>query len=125
MINTGVLQQVVAAKWAADVINNQSLPHELKIGKSSERDRASEATAWGNLAQLHPSKLCVRLALMPGAAFCQSLERESAAKYVWPGEDGLLNALSAEAADAIIIIRQRIKDVDLFPWLHRFHGWRN
>ena len=25
--------QVVAAKWAIDVINNQSLPHELSIGK--------------------------------------------------------------------------------------------
>ena len=27
------VQQVLAAKWAVDVINNQSLPHEIKIGK--------------------------------------------------------------------------------------------
>ena len=33
-INTNVVQQVVAAKWATDVINNQSLPYELKIGES-------------------------------------------------------------------------------------------
>ena len=32
-INTNVVQQVVAAKWATDVINNQSLPYELKIGE--------------------------------------------------------------------------------------------
>jgi len=32
-INIDAIQQVVAAKWAIDVINNQSLPHELKIGK--------------------------------------------------------------------------------------------
>ena len=31
-INTNLLQQVVAAKWATDVINNQSLPYELRIG---------------------------------------------------------------------------------------------
>ena len=33
-INTNVVQQVVAAKWATNVINNQSLPYELKIGES-------------------------------------------------------------------------------------------
>jgi hypothetical protein len=27
------VQQVLAAKWAVDVINNQSLPHELSIGE--------------------------------------------------------------------------------------------
>ena len=27
------VQLVLAAKWAVDVINNQSLPHELSIGK--------------------------------------------------------------------------------------------
>ena len=32
-INTEAVQQVLAAKWAIDVINNQSLPHEIKIGK--------------------------------------------------------------------------------------------
>lgn len=32
-INTNLLQQVVAAKWATDVINNQSLPYELRIGE--------------------------------------------------------------------------------------------
>ena len=32
-INMEAVQQVLAAKWAVDVINNQSLPHELKIGK--------------------------------------------------------------------------------------------
>ena len=32
-INIDSVQQVVAAKWAVDVINNQSLPNELKIGK--------------------------------------------------------------------------------------------
>jgi hypothetical protein len=26
----------MAAKWAIDVINNQSLPHELKIGKKTK-----------------------------------------------------------------------------------------
>ena len=31
-INTEAVQQVLAAKWAIDVINNQSLPHEIKIG---------------------------------------------------------------------------------------------
>ena len=36
-INIDAIQQVVAAKWAIDVINNQSLPHELKIGKSLDR----------------------------------------------------------------------------------------
>ena len=33
LINLDAIQQVVAAKWAVDVINNQSLPHELRIGK--------------------------------------------------------------------------------------------
>lgn len=33
LINIDAMQQVVAAKWAIDVINNQSLPHELRIGK--------------------------------------------------------------------------------------------
>ena len=28
------VQLVLAAKWAVDVINNQSLPHELKIGEN-------------------------------------------------------------------------------------------
>ena len=32
-INIDAIQQVVAAKWAIDVINNQSLPHELQIGE--------------------------------------------------------------------------------------------
>ena len=32
-INMEAVQQVLAAKWAIDVINNQSLPHELNIGK--------------------------------------------------------------------------------------------
>ena len=32
-LNLGTVQQVLAAKWAVDVINNQSLPHELSIGK--------------------------------------------------------------------------------------------
>ena len=30
------VQQVLAAKWAVDVINNQSLPHELKIGEKQQ-----------------------------------------------------------------------------------------
>jgi hypothetical protein len=33
LVNVDALQQVIAAKWAVDVINEQSLPHELKIGK--------------------------------------------------------------------------------------------
>ena len=33
-ININAVQQVVAAKWAVDVINNQSKPHDLKIGES-------------------------------------------------------------------------------------------
>ena len=33
-LNHDTVQQVMAAKWAVDVINNQSLPHELSIGKS-------------------------------------------------------------------------------------------
>ena len=32
-IKMEAVQQVLAAKWAVDVINNQSLPHELKIGE--------------------------------------------------------------------------------------------
>lgn len=32
LINVDAVQKVLAAKWAVDVINNQSLPHELKIG---------------------------------------------------------------------------------------------
>ena len=32
-INLDVVQQVVAAKWAVDIINNRSLSHEPKIGK--------------------------------------------------------------------------------------------
>jgi len=31
-INMEAVQQVIAAKWAIEVINNQSLPHELNIG---------------------------------------------------------------------------------------------
>ena len=34
-LNMETVQQVMAAKWAVDVINNQSLPHELNIGKSN------------------------------------------------------------------------------------------
>ena len=33
LVNLEAVQKVLAAKWAVDVINNQSLPHELKIGK--------------------------------------------------------------------------------------------
>ena len=36
-INMEAVQQVLAAKWAVDVINNQSLPHELKIGERLEK----------------------------------------------------------------------------------------
>ena len=32
-LNVEALQQVVAAKWAVDVINAQSGPEDLKIGK--------------------------------------------------------------------------------------------
>lgn len=32
-ININAVQQVIAAKWAVDVINNQSKPQDLKIGK--------------------------------------------------------------------------------------------
>ena len=39
-LNLGTVQQVLAAKWAVDVINNQSLPHELSIGKQNETTRA-------------------------------------------------------------------------------------
>ena len=31
-LNMETVQLVLAAKWAVDVINNQSLPHELSIG---------------------------------------------------------------------------------------------
>jgi hypothetical protein len=41
-INMDAVQQVLAAKWAVDVINNQSLPHELKIGKRPQQ--ANELT---------------------------------------------------------------------------------
>ncbi len=34
VINSRVLQQTVAAKWAVDVINNRSLSSELRIGQS-------------------------------------------------------------------------------------------
>ena len=34
-LNVEALQQVVAAKWAVDVINAQSGPEDLKIGKES------------------------------------------------------------------------------------------
>ena len=34
-LNLATVQQVLAAKWAVDVINNQSLPHELSIGELS------------------------------------------------------------------------------------------
>ena len=40
-INMEAVQQVLAAKWAVDVINNQSLPHELKIGERLENKLAS------------------------------------------------------------------------------------
>ena len=33
-VNADAVQQVVAARWALDVINRQSLPHELRIGES-------------------------------------------------------------------------------------------
>ena len=33
------VQQVLAAKWAVDVINNQSLPHELKIGETHRQKK--------------------------------------------------------------------------------------
>ena len=36
-VNMEAVQQVLAAKWAVDVINNQSLPHELKIGGKHRR----------------------------------------------------------------------------------------
>ena len=34
-LNMETVQLVLAAKWAVDVINNQSLPHELSIGIKS------------------------------------------------------------------------------------------
>jgi len=40
-INIDSVQQVVAAKWAIDVINNQSLPNELKIGRNLKIKHAS------------------------------------------------------------------------------------
>ena len=33
-INIEAVQQIMAAKWAIDVINNQSKPSDLKIGKN-------------------------------------------------------------------------------------------
>ena len=38
-VNMEAVQQVLAAKWAVDVINNQSLPHELKIGETHREKR--------------------------------------------------------------------------------------
>ena len=43
-VNVDAVQQVIAAKWAVDVINNQSLPHELKIGKNATMMRC--VLAW-------------------------------------------------------------------------------
>ena len=34
-INIEAVQQIMAAKWAVDVINNQSKPNDLKIGISN------------------------------------------------------------------------------------------
>ena len=34
-VNMDTVQQVMAAKWAVEVINNQSLPHELNIGEKT------------------------------------------------------------------------------------------
>ena len=34
-LNLDTVQQVMAAKWAVEVINNQSLPHELNIGEKT------------------------------------------------------------------------------------------
>lgn len=44
LINIDAIQQVVAAKWAIDVINNQSLPHELQIGEYTIITRGRSAT---------------------------------------------------------------------------------
>ena len=38
-VNMEAVQQVLAAKWAVDVINNQSLPHELKIGEKHRQKK--------------------------------------------------------------------------------------
>ena len=38
VINSRVVQQVLAAKWAIEVINNRSLDRELKIGKHFNND---------------------------------------------------------------------------------------
>ena len=37
VINSGVVQQVLAAKWAIEVINNRSLSNELKIGENKKK----------------------------------------------------------------------------------------
>lgn len=42
-VNVDAVQQVIAAKWAVDVINNQSLPHELKIGKNKNEFPSASA----------------------------------------------------------------------------------
>ena len=36
-VNAEAIQQVLAAKWALDVINNQSRHTELKIGKTFQK----------------------------------------------------------------------------------------
>jgi len=51
-INMEAVQQVLAAKWAVDVINNQSLPHELKIGLQIHDTCSSREMQQAQLFQL-------------------------------------------------------------------------
>jgi hypothetical protein len=61
LINIDAIQQVVAAKWAVDVINNQSLPHELRIGRSTSTQNLFFPTYCQGTARqgLAHSVLCV------------------------------------------------------------------
>ena len=47
------VQQVLAAKWAVDVINNQSLPHELKIGETHRQKKNHISESQNSGLQIH------------------------------------------------------------------------
>ena len=68
-INMEAVQQVLAAKWAIDVINNQSLPHELNIGtvhsaRSEHHSNDKIVTSYIHNAQVFRSTIHVAIRIL-------------------------------------------------------------
>ena len=74
LINIDAIQQVVAAKWAVDVINNQSLPHELRIGRSTSNSKSIFSHVLPRYCQTRPLDFCTQCVIWTRIIFLEKCD---------------------------------------------------